>query len=104
MKRAWHRSKVPIIGLVGIVMITIIAFAAVNPDALIVERPASSITGNVVIDDGLFDAKIDTRNACANVDDPVCGTDSTTYQNLCKARKAGVDMRHRGPCGEWVAE
>jgi len=98
MKRAWNRVKVPLIGIVGIFLITLMAFAIVRPDALIVKKPAWSITGNAVIDDALFDNTITVRNPCATVEDPVCGTDGTTYRNLCEARKAGVDARSRGTC------
>ncbi len=98
MKEAWKRTRVPIVGIFGIFFIVLIAFAVVKPDALIIEKPAWSITGNVVADDALFDGKITAEAPCTTLDDPVCGTDGVTYLNLCDARKSGVDMRHRGAC------
>jgi hypothetical protein len=105
MKAAFDRVKLPLIGIFGIVFITLIAFAVVRPDVFHPRREVWSITGNAVADDALFDGKITAGGPCASLDDPVCGADGTTYQNLCEARKAGVDMRHRGACeGEWVQE
>ncbi len=98
MKEAFHRVKVPLAGVIGIVLITAIAFAAVKPGALQVHRSGWTITGNAIMDDSFFDATITTAAPCAPLHDPVCGADGKTYQNLCEARKAGVDMRYRGAC------
>ena len=103
MKHAWQRSKVPIVGVIGIVLITLLAFAFVRPSLLEYNTPTGSITGNVIVDDLLF-PKITANAPCSNLDDAVCGADGTTYRNLCHARKAGTDMKHKGVCGEWVAE
>lgn len=100
---AWHRVKVPIFGLVGVVMITLIAFAAVKPSALEVERQPWTITGNAVLDTRLFGETFSAKSPCAQVDDPVCGTDEKTYANLCEARKAGVDMLYHSAC-TWTKE
>ncbi|MBR9693045.1 hypothetical protein GOV07_03900 [Candidatus Woesearchaeota archaeon] len=102
MKLAWHRSKVPIIGVIGIVLIALLAFAFVRPDLLEVNTPAS-ITGNVVVDDLLF-PRITADAPCSNLDDSVCGADGETYRNLCYTRKAGTDMKHKGACSGWVKE
>ena len=35
---------------------------------------------------------------------PVCGKDAKTYGNECEARKAGVEVVHRGRCGAALEE
>gem|GEM_PF-2518184 len=104
MKTTWQRMKVPIVGIVGIFLITVMAFAIVNPTALVVKKPTWTITRNAVLDDAIFDDKVDLSKTCANIYDPVCGTDGVTYRNFCLARKAGTDLRSHGSCGEWVAD
>lgn len=37
---------------------------------------------------------------CEGVVDPVCGCDMATYSNECFASSAGVDVAHRGACGD----
>jgi len=103
MKEAWRRVRVPAVGLIGVVLITLIAFAVVKPETLAIKKPAWSITGNVVLDNSLFDATISAQAACAVINDPVCGTDEKTYANLCEARKHGVDMAYHGTC-TWTKE
>ena len=36
---------------------------------------------------------------CSTLVDPVCGCDGVTYDNACKADKAGVVVDHEGACG-----
>jgi len=101
---AWNHAQVPIIGTIAIIVITLVAFAAVNPEKLQVKREAWSITGNVVLDDALYDDKITTDSPCAPLEDAVCAADGKTYRNYCEARKAGVDIRYKGACAQdgWV--
>jgi hypothetical protein len=103
MKEAWRRVRVPIVGLIGVVLITLIAFAVVKPEALAIQKPAWTITGNAVLDDQLFDARISQQAQCAPLEDPICATDQKTYSNLCEAQKHGVDMLYHGPC-TWTKE
>ncbi|HYL06796.1 MAG TPA: Kazal-type serine protease inhibitor domain-containing protein [Thermoanaerobaculia bacterium] len=35
---------------------------------------------------------------CKQGGDPVCGCDGKTYDNRCKAHKAGVNVKHAGKC------
>lgn len=35
---------------------------------------------------------------CIDVVSPVCGVDNKTYNNTCRARCAGVDVKHKGEC------
>jgi len=37
-------------------------------------------------------------NTCRNVTLPVCGADSNSYQNACKARCKGVSIAYKGKC------
>lgn len=98
MKEAWQAVRVPIFGVIGIVLVTLIAFAVVKPSALTVQRPVWSITGNAIVDSSLYDGHITLQDGCAQVSQQVCGTDGKTYLNFCEARKAGVDMRYQGAC------
>jgi len=98
MREAFDRVKVPLAGIFGIVLITLISFAVVNPAALRGQPHQWTITGNAIADDALFNAKITAAAPCADVQDLVCGADGQTYANLCEARKAGTDMRHHGAC------
>jgi hypothetical protein len=42
--------------------------------------------------------KIDSREVCFDLYDPVCGCDSITYSNSCQAQKAGVIQWAKGTC------
>ena len=35
---------------------------------------------------------------CPEVYGPVCGVDGQTYDNVCEADAAGVDVEHEGEC------
>lgn len=99
MKESWKAVRVPLIGIVAMILITVFAFAVVKPGVFHhSKKSAWSITGNVVADDSLFDTKITMNKGCASIHDPVCGTNDQTYNNLCEARKAGVDAKYRGDC------
>ena len=100
MRELFRRVGVPLAGVVAIFLITAITFATVKPGAFTRPRPLWTITGNAVIDQALFDGELSGKEGCAPLEDPVCGSDGKTYRNLCEARLAGVDARHRGPCQE----
>lgn len=42
--------------------------------------------------------------ACINVDNPVCGKNGKTYDNMCEAKKADIDIYYSGKCGNCMAE
>ncbi|OGZ42247.1 MAG: hypothetical protein A3C80_01450 [Candidatus Ryanbacteria bacterium RIFCSPHIGHO2_02_FULL_45_43] len=56
-------------------------------------------------DDGIRSQKPDRSEIlCTAVFLPVCGKDAKTYGNECEARKAGVEVVHRGRCGAALEE
>jgi putative hemolysin len=41
---------------------------------------------------------------CLSVINLVCGTDNKTYNNICEAKKVGVDVSYEGECGSCIAQ
>lgn len=41
---------------------------------------------------------------CLDVDNVICGTDNKTYNNICEAKKVGVEVQYQGRCGSCIAE
>ncbi|MFN7088750.1 MAG: Kazal-type serine protease inhibitor domain-containing protein, partial [Candidatus Paceibacteria bacterium] len=45
---------------------------------------------------------IDETIVCTEQYEPVCGVNAKTYPNACYARRAGVEIKHRGKCEEEI--
>lgn len=41
---------------------------------------------------------------CISVVNPICGKDNKTYNNICEAKKVGVEVAYKGECGSCIAE
>lgn len=41
---------------------------------------------------------------CISVVNPVCGKDNKNYNNVCEAKKVGVDIAYKGKCGSCITE
>lgn len=104
MRETWNAVKVPVLGVVAIMALALLALWLTDSPLLTNTKEPWSLTGNVVVDDLLYDGKITADAPCAPLDDPVCGIDAKTYRNFCEARKAGVKAFQRGACDPWFEE
>ena len=41
---------------------------------------------------------------CVDVINPVCGVDNKTYNSICEAKKAGIEIAYKAKCGECIQE
>ncbi|MCK9445286.1 DUF333 domain-containing protein [bacterium] len=41
---------------------------------------------------------------CLNVNNPVCGKDNKNYNNVCEAKKVGIEVAYKGVCGSCILE
>lgn len=63
----------------------------------------AGILGMIAADPGYLENAppkpgIEKENVCSNEDNPVCGVDGITYDNLCKMHVEGVDLSYKGKC------
>ena len=63
----------------------------------------AGILGMIAADPGYLENAppkpgIEKEKVCTNEDNPVCGMDGVTYDNLCKMHVEGVELSYKGKC------
>ncbi|MFB5606513.1 MAG: plastocyanin/azurin family copper-binding protein [Candidatus Nitrosomaritimum yanchengensis] len=63
----------------------------------------AGILGMIAADPGYLENAppkpgIEKPKVCSNEDNPVCGVDGNTYDNLCKMHVEGVELSYKGKC------
>ncbi|MFA5431437.1 MAG: DUF333 domain-containing protein [Candidatus Paceibacterota bacterium] len=67
----------------------------ISPDAKKIVDNIQSQVANRYSDGGID---------CIAVANPVCGKDNKNYNNICEAKKVGVEVAYKGECGSCVVE
>ncbi len=96
MRTAVKLMLLPIAGSVAIALIfLLVVWSGQFQDRIVnADAPDPSVQRDLV-----GAATIGPGLACDESYFPVCGMDGVTYDNTCKAVRAGTTVAHRGACG-----
>lgn len=95
MKDAIKIMLIPMMGVIGIGLILLAIVWAGDYQSKIENEQGKYSSASK--DLGGYAVMVPTYN-CDNSYFPVCGHDGVTYDNTCKALKAGTKVSHRGVC------